>query len=83
MVRNASKCRSCGAKIFWYYTASGKLMPVDAEPCADGNLAINYDGTVMVVGSGSGRQPRYRSHFATCPNAARHRRQQKPCADKE
>jgi hypothetical protein len=69
-----SRCRSCNAEIIWARTESGKAMPLDAEPTEDGNVKIV--GGFAVVG---GLQlldpgPRYTSHFATCPNAAQHRR---------
>jgi hypothetical protein len=76
---NKGECRSCGAAIIWAETASGKRMPVDVEPHAD--------GTIMLIDERSGFIPRAdivrrgtpgnllrRSHFATCPNAATHRK---------
>lgn len=81
----ASKCRSCGAAITWARTSAGRSMPIDAEPCADGNIVLSEpvdpDAPViaMILTAEQVRQPslgepRYVSHFATCPNAARHRR---------
>jgi len=50
-------------------------MPLDAEPHEEGNILLEVDpphGTVVkVVEPGAGL---YRSHFATCPHAAGHRR---------
>lgn len=46
----ASKCRSCGAEIYWVKTKAGKSMPI--ERTASGDMI---------------------SHFATCPNASKHR----------
>lgn len=74
------KCRSCGRPIIWTITSKGKRMPVDAEPSPDGNVALDEgpDGAVRasVTGPAPGLipEPRYTSHFATCPEAARWRR---------
>lgn len=67
--------RKCGAPIRWVRTAAGELMPLDAEPVAEGNVELLEDGTAIVHG-----QPLlfatdlYLSHFATCPNAKEFRR---------
>ena len=63
-----STCRSCGAAIVWAKTTTGKSMPLDAEPVPDGNIVL-HEGVAYVTGTGDRK-----SHFATCPNAARHRR---------
>ncbi len=56
-------CRSCGAPIVWVKTKLGKHMPVEAEPSVEfAQMIIEYDPTKHV------------SHFATCPNAAKHRK---------
>lgn len=68
-----SQCRSCGAPVIWLQpmTESGKRMPVDAEPRADGNVSIieldgvQYHHTRQLWDPG----PFYVSHFATCPDA--------------
>lgn len=75
-------CKSCGAAIRWVVMeASGKRMPLDAEETAEGNIAISpLDGRAEVVTGARRRdlltcgEPLYRSHFATCPHAAGHRR---------
>lgn len=78
----SSSCGSCGAAVVWCETSKGKRMPVDAEPYDGGNveivevrgaapLAVVHGDTGMATLDGS---PRYRSHFATCPNADQHRR---------
>jgi hypothetical protein len=87
------RCRSCGARIFWALTAGGKSMPVDADHCPDGNIEIECASVrdrdtglssdrVMahVVGVDQfGLFPavRYKSHFATCPNAEQFRKAKK------
>lgn len=69
-------CRSCGAPIQWAHTATGGRMPLDPEPVPHGNVRL-VDGVAHVLSRGAawdGVEPRYRSHFATCPNATLHRR---------
>jgi hypothetical protein len=62
----ADRCRSCQAPILWARTTRGKSVPLDAEPCADGNLTL-VDG-VAHYGALAG-QRHYKSHFATCKQA--------------
>jgi hypothetical protein len=70
-----SKCRSCGAEIKWVVMSGGKRMPLDAEPCDDGNVVEGDDGRYAVaVSIRKSDRPRYKSHFATCPNASGHRK---------
>lgn len=77
-----STCDSCGAEIIWTITQKGKRMPVDATPIApngSGNVLITegfLDDTPrsMVTDDGAGT---HTSHFATCPNAAKHRKRRK------
>lgn len=66
------RCRSCEAAIVWALTAEGRRMPVDAEPTPEGRLKLRRRedgqlGVEVVEPRGFGR--RYRSHFATCPEA--------------
>lgn len=66
----AAACSSCKAPVLWVTTVAGKMMPVDAEPRTDGNLAIvgaeshAFDMEDAMLG-----RPRFGSHFATCPDA--------------
>jgi len=66
-----SKCRSCGADILWVRMAdTDRPHPVDAlslqqRMVLDGPLASAKRGAVRWTGT---------SHFATCPNAADHRK---------
>ena len=53
-------CRSCGKAMIWMTTKLGKSMPIDAESYTAGDL--EFDAA------------KHRSHFATCPNADRHRK---------
>lgn len=79
-----SKCRSCGAEIRWIRMASGKNMPVDNKPISyradlHGDLVlVTQDGKVArAVFDPDGGHIGYTSHFATCPNAAGHRKEKK------
>lgn len=68
---SGSACRSCGASIVWARTDSGRLMPVDREPSAQGRLVLRTeDGELHVrVAEENARGVRHRPHFATCPDA--------------
>ena len=63
-----SRCSSCDAEIIWAKTITGKAIPLDAKPLrvAIGELAAQ--GGTVVIRSG------YVPHFATCPQAAQHRK---------
>lgn len=75
-------CRSCGARITWAVTKAGRNMPVDVEPHPAGNLELTprEDGAPLVAmidpmdAQLTFTANRYRSHFATCPDASSHRR---------
>lgn len=76
-----ARCRSCGREIQWASTSAGKLIPLDAQPVADGNIAAHRDadGNLWARTLKRGEQAleherRGVSHFATCPHAAAHRR---------
>lgn len=71
-----SQCRSCGAAIRWIKMASGKAMPVDAEPAPGGNIQVLPNGTGEVVSKDVAARSTnlHFSHFVTCPSAAAHRR---------
>jgi hypothetical protein len=70
-------CSSCRARIIFARTVHGKVMPVDAEPCEDGNveLLMEADGVHALVHAQPplGAPPLHLSHFATCPQASDHR----------
>lgn len=79
-------CRSCGARIIWITTASGKAMPCDASPVyyktygvkKPRDRVVTLDGNVMSCqivpeteeNNGFGYVP----HWGTCPNAAKFRK---------
>jgi hypothetical protein len=72
-------CRSCGAAVLWVRSATtGALMPLDAVPCEDGNISLVvgmahvHHGSLFEEMLPEG--PRFKSHFATCPSAASHRK---------
>jgi len=77
-------CSSCGAPIIFKQTVTGKQMPLDAEPNADGNVQLGWIGGEEVAlllaepGDRAAAQIAghllYMPHFATCPNADEHRR---------
>jgi hypothetical protein len=60
-----SNCRSCNAPILWIVTnPGGKRMPLDAKP----------EKRFVIEGGQAFSRDTYVSHFATCPNAAQHRK---------
>lgn len=84
-----STCKSCGARIAWVRTVEGRNMPMDVGPSEHGNLrVVGRMGAHPVVAAyadaaaaahaatmqGLPDEPRWLSHFATCPNAAQHRK---------
>lgn len=78
---NHGTCRSCGAPIRWVVTAKGHRMPLDPQPHPEGNvipqpasLPFATEPQAVVLPEPPTDQPAWRSHFATCPNATRHRR---------
>lgn len=81
----ADECRSCSAPIRWALTQKGRRIPLDPDPVPDGNLvlapAVEPRSTPTAIALTRHNDPplnpdtpRYRSHFATCPNARAHRR---------
>lgn len=87
MDHTTERCRTCGAPIIWAVSeATGKLHPLDAEPPENGNLQITGLShpepgrralpLVRVLGpieTELAGEPLYLSHFATCPQADKHR----------
>lgn len=65
--RRIVRCSSCRARIIWLLTKNLKPMPVDADSV--GPADTEFDHT------------RHMSHFATCPNAFKHRKKmtREPC----
>jgi hypothetical protein len=76
-------CNSCKRSVVFARTERGKLMPIDPRPAEDGNLEIialvEDVPTVRVLRKGDPTlAKRYMPHFATCPNAVRHRKPRVP-----
>lgn len=71
-------CRSCLAPLIWGISTKGHRMPLDKDPNPEGNIEIDDDSFIVVLTAEAKAQPatrpRYTSHFATCPNAAKHRK---------
>lgn len=79
----SAKCRSCQRPVIWVKTETGSNMPLDASSSADGNVVLvassPRDAVCWVVTPSRPApqgMPLYKSHFATCPNAASHRRKE-------
>lgn len=75
----SATCSSCGAAIEWATTENGKRMPVDAKPLTlplPGVFRLRWTpgNPVPLAVSVKREEGFYNSHFATCPNAASHRR---------
>ncbi len=66
---DAKPCGSCGAAIFFARSRNGAPMPLDAVPVMRVVLQGD-DGHAQIVKT-------YSTHFATCPNAAQHRKEGK------
>ena len=84
----AGTCKSCGAAIVWIPTPGGKAMPCDAAPAyyiakpkSGSKRIVTPNGEVLACeytedphrATGTGFIP----HWATCPQADRHRRRKK------
>lgn len=73
-----SFCKSCGKPVMWVKMDSGKPMPLDPTPTPLGNICAMLDrDTGEHVGWYSrdvDKAQRYKSHFATCPHAEKHRK---------
>lgn len=74
-----STCLSCRKPVIWGITDAGKRIPVDPDPVADGNLAIGPENPPRVrylQKDDTTRPSEWRgvSHFATCPDAGKHRK---------
>jgi len=70
-----SACRSCFAPIIWRNTEKGRPIPLDPEPTPNGDVRVDEHGTAHVLPNEPrlGTDELHRSHFATCPDADRHR----------
>lgn len=74
------ECSTCKAPVLWAVTAAtGARIPLEPEPSPKGNLRLEerpgkspLAHVVEPLLDAPG--PRYRAHFVSCPDAARHRR---------
>lgn len=70
-----TNCKSCGASIIWMVMESTKRPhPFNAKPVTGWHETGLTFGDARVVTSGR----YYVSHFATCPNAKEHRKENSP-----
>ena len=87
-MKTNNTCHGCGAEIKWIRTATGRTMPVDAEPVwirpdKGGVSFVAKDGSIIFgmevgdawedCGTGEKAIEAYISHFATCPCGAKYR----------
>ena len=81
-----AKCKSCGAEIIWVKMRSGKSAPCNPEPIHYRKLVHGENMLLLVTPEGDVTPGQawkdsdlfgYISHFATCPNANRHRKGKK------
>lgn len=79
-----SRCKSCRARIVWAETSGGKRIPVEPHPdytAADpdqGNIRLLERRDVPPLATvGAPKSGAWISHFATCPDAKRFRRQRR------
>ena len=81
LLRKVDRCKACEAPIVWAVTKAGKRMPVDVTPTEDGNVLLfpMADRQVLAIvfsldEARAKSRERFKSHFATCVEAARFRR---------
>lgn len=72
MTGELTTCRACGARIEFLRTIKGRRVPLDLTSGPKANLVVNDEGLVEYVKAGEGTRI---SHWATCPDADRFRRQ--------
>lgn len=73
------QCRGCKRFMAWVGSTNYRAVPLDPEPVHDGNLifVVGAQPTVRYLRKGEAvpeGTARFKSHFATCPNAADFRR---------
>ncbi|MEU7174700.1 MULTISPECIES: hypothetical protein [Micromonospora] len=72
-------CGSCKQPVIWTVTDKSKRMPVDAQPTADGTVALTVAGSqvrsrVVEAKFRFGRRDLHKAHFSSCPQAKTWRR---------
>ena len=69
-------CKSCGAPIFYVASERGNNMPLNSKP--EKRVVLTNEAGYLVKNASEVSVGRvvdvYISHFATCPNANKHRR---------
>jgi len=88
-----AECQLCGAPIRFVRLPTGSLIPVNPQPGEDGNVcadAIAYGAYVRLEGWVVSREHparegtlRFTPHYATCEEAGRTRRKDRPPAEPE
>ena len=80
------KCTSCGAEIFFARTMRGRRLPLNAAPDPGRGEHLMAGGTAVHLRASAPEerryaeeaaarnQPRYLTHYATCPQAGQHRK---------
>jgi hypothetical protein len=74
---NQTTCRACSAPIFFALTVNSRRIPIDVEPCEDGNVVVVGDMAVILTKEmmAAGVQgKRYRAHWASCPKSKQFRK---------
>lgn len=77
-LRALTRCAACGASIAWAFTTKRRPIPLNPNPTRYGNLILTRTSTGQLVAMfaqlGDARsEPRFTSHFATCPEADKFR----------
>ena len=73
-----ANCRSCNAPMIWAKNvATGKSIPLDANPEAEGKTRYRLIVDQCEKVTEPTKEPTYVSHFETCPNANQHNKKVK------
>lgn len=77
-----ARCKSCGARVIWAVSALGRKLPVDAAPDPAGQWWLTTDDPRATVPNfrrvdlyTPEGTPHYTSHFVTCPEAGKWRKE--------
>jgi hypothetical protein len=66
--RERSQCKACKAPVFYAKTNRGGTGIYDWEPDPNGRTILSPAGIAIVFGGiAAPNQPRYTSHFSSCP----------------
>lgn len=78
MVALTESCVACGTSVtMCFHVTTGKRAPIDTEPSEDGNVQRVGEDRYRIITAKAPADPdapRFKSHFATCTDAARFRR---------